>query len=149
MDNITVEDIYLEWKAQLELFVKEMGKKPTHLDSHHHVHLIHEKAKEAISRLATECDLPVRGITINNCTSIVLVDFYGEDATIENAKVVIKKLFAEDADNYEFCCHPGFIDQTIIDATSYNVERLNEYEVLTSVEFLDYLTGNQIELTTY
>ena len=37
---VSQEELYQEWKAQIEKFIKIMGHKPTHLDSHHHVHLL-------------------------------------------------------------------------------------------------------------
>ena len=38
--NANFDELYREWKAQIERFIKLAGKKPTHIDSHHHVHLL-------------------------------------------------------------------------------------------------------------
>ena len=34
------DELYREWKAQIEKFIEIAGHKPTHIDSHHHVHLL-------------------------------------------------------------------------------------------------------------
>ncbi|MDT0622665.1 carbohydrate deacetylase [Croceitalea vernalis] len=38
LDKISQEMVYNELKAQLLKFIKAFGQKPTHIDSHHHVH---------------------------------------------------------------------------------------------------------------
>ena len=45
------EELYQEWKAQIEKFIKITGHKPTHLDSHHHVHLLRSN-RDVVLKLA-------------------------------------------------------------------------------------------------
>lgn len=52
------EEVYQEYKAQIEKVI-QAGIQPTHLDSHHHSHIL-KGNKEIIFRLAKEYDLPVR-----------------------------------------------------------------------------------------
>ena len=56
---VSQEELYQEWKAQIEKFIKIMGHKPTHLDSHHHVHLL-KSNRDVVLKLAHEYDLPIR-----------------------------------------------------------------------------------------
>lgn len=58
-DKYDTEDVYLEYKAQLDKFQKLFGKLPTHLDSHHY-HSAFPKTFEAFLRIAKETKLPVR-----------------------------------------------------------------------------------------
>src|SRR5688572_29609901 len=36
LPRIRTDEVKREWRAQVEAFVKASGRKPTHLDSHHH-----------------------------------------------------------------------------------------------------------------
>ena len=53
------DEVYEEWKAQIEAFIAHTGHLPTHLDSHHYVHMEHRQL-EVIKRLAKEYNLPIR-----------------------------------------------------------------------------------------
>lgn len=53
------DDIYNEYKAQIERFQNLFGKLPTHLDSHHY-HSAFDKPFEAFKKIALEFNLPVR-----------------------------------------------------------------------------------------
>src|SRR5512132_365248 len=34
--NLNMDEVKAEWRLQIERFIKAAGRKPTHLDSHHH-----------------------------------------------------------------------------------------------------------------
>lgn len=114
------EELYLEWKAQIEYFIEVMEVKPTHIDSHHHVHML-PKALPIVRRLAKEYELPIRG----DGEIILNVDFYGDQVS-EN--------FFDHLPRYEMLemmVHPAYADTTLMEATSYALERLKEYDILT------------------
>src|SRR5918912_179390 len=48
-----------EVNAQLDAFRRQLGREPTHLDSHHHVHLT-EPTATVMSGLAAELGVPLR-----------------------------------------------------------------------------------------
>ena len=51
------EDFYAEAKKQIEKFIELVGEKPTHIDSHHHIHMKIPGAIIAIEKLSKEYDL--------------------------------------------------------------------------------------------
>ena len=53
-DLFDEEEIYLEFLAQYDEFVRVVKRKPTHIDSHLYSHQIYEKVKKAALRLAKE-----------------------------------------------------------------------------------------------
>ena len=64
------EEVYEEWKAQIEAFITHTGHLPTHLDSHHYVHMEHRQL-EVIKRLAKESDYShgqARRVLIAKCS---------------------------------------------------------------------------------
>ncbi|NTW11945.1 MAG: ChbG/HpnK family deacetylase, partial [Anaerolineales bacterium] len=36
LPNLKLDEVKAEWRLQIERFIKAAGRKPTHLDSHHH-----------------------------------------------------------------------------------------------------------------
>ncbi len=142
--EIDVQELEIEWRAQLELFIEKTGKKPTHIDSHHHAHM-EPRAKELTQKLADEYGLQVRNVDTAYGEKVdFLYGFYAEDVTI--AKV-------DEITNHqgviEMMCHPAFIDNTLINATSYSTKRKDELDVLTSEEVKQMIKDKKIELISY
>jgi predicted glycoside hydrolase/deacetylase ChbG (UPF0249 family) len=104
-DEATVER---EVRAQLERFGQLLGRPPTHLDSHQHVHR-HGAAATVAQRLADELAVPLRfGPEVRYCG-----DFYGRTGigepypvgiTVESLVGVLRSL---PAGVTELACHPG------------------------------------------
>ena len=141
------EELYVEWKAQIEKFIQLAGKKPTHIDSHHHVHLIPEHL-EVVKRLAKEYDLPMRQReqVYDGYEFIPLFSrMYDENA---NYDFVVEK-FKEFEGSVEFMCHPAFIDQRLAGMTSYLYPRLKEFDLLVSDELQNFIKENNIELINF
>src|SRR5512134_3484615 len=36
LSTLNIEEVKQEWRAQIEAFIRAAGRKPSHLDSHHH-----------------------------------------------------------------------------------------------------------------
>ncbi len=143
--DLTVEEIMTEWQLQIDLFVKLFGKIPSHIDSHHHVHLDYDHAKEACLLLADKYDIPVRGLN----GSVVIDQFYNDQATLENLKTYILSLQNKQVRNKEIMVHNAFVDQDLYDLSSYNDKRLKEHLILTSDEFISFLNDNDIKLVGF
>ena len=93
------EELYQEWKAQIEKFIKITGHKPTHLDSHHHVHLL-KSNRDVVLELAYEYDLPIRQETYlqKDFEPVYFEElFYNQDATFETINMILHK----NVENYE------------------------------------------------
>lgn len=141
------EELYQEWKAQIEKFISITGVLPTHLDSHHHVHLL-PQCVETAKRLAHEYHLPLRQEKqIDDCYPFARFseDFYGDGVTLD----MLYQIFNYDDDIFEVMCHPAFMDWTIYSQSSYNIQRTKELDLLCHPEIKDYLTQNHIELINY
>ncbi|MCM2534381.1 chitin disaccharide deacetylase [Neobacillus pocheonensis] len=132
--DIHLIDLEREWTAQIEKFLAS-GLVPTHLDSHHHVHGIKEFSP-VIKNLAIKYDLAVR-LTENKLegvqpfTDLFFADFYGETIQEDYFKKLIEK--AADGQSVEIMCHPGYVDDEVMNNSSYNIMRVRETSILTSV----------------
>ncbi len=153
------DELYVEWKTQMEKFIKVFGKKPTHIDSHHHTHMNGTNFDVAI-RLAKEYNLPIRiayrdvpADEMEKYNSLgyeyvpCVMNFYAEDATIDfllNDKGNIK-----DLEIAEIMCHPAFVDKRMLDISSYAIPRTQEMAVLRDQKVKDWVKDNNIELISF
>jgi predicted glycoside hydrolase/deacetylase ChbG (UPF0249 family) len=120
-----------EVDAQLRLFERLVGRRPTHLDSHQHAHK-NEPLRSIVSRRGEILDVPVRHVTAG---IRYLGDFYGQDdrgepynerVSVEFLKSLIEQL---PEGTTELCCHPA--DEVDFGGT-YAAERVAELATLCS-----------------
>jgi predicted glycoside hydrolase/deacetylase ChbG (UPF0249 family) len=117
-----------ELERQLDRFEELVGRRPTHVDSHHFVHRRRELAP-AFAAFAERHALPLRDVTVRHCGL-----FYGrwggashtEQVGVESLLAILAQL--EEGDT-ELGCHPGYADGL---RSSYTAERERELATLTS-----------------
>lgn len=117
-----------EARRQLALFRRLLGKDPTHVDSHQHVHR-EEPAASVLLRLAEGLDVPLRERSAVEYRG----EFYGQSANgrpLPNALTVkhLRHIFMRLPPGVtELGCHPGLDDDT---DSMYREERATEVRVL-------------------
>lgn len=133
----TEAHVRAELRAQLALFERLLGRRPTHLDSHHHAHrLPHVRA--AVLELACESGLPVRlaspemaeplraaGVTT---TDVFIERFFGDEARLETLLAIVGALAPGVS---ELMCHPAHVDDELRASSSYAQPRERELAALT------------------
>ena len=116
-------------REQFERFADLLGRKPTHLDSHQHVHL-RQPVRSIVEACARELAVPLRQCEprIRYCG-----EFYGQDAdgtsaperiTVEGLIGVLERL---PPGITELCCHPA---TSVESETMYATERTRELDAL-------------------
>lgn len=145
--NADPDELYREWKAQIEKFIELAGKKPTHIDSHHHVHLLPQH-RDVLIKLAKEYDLPIRQREqITNDYQYVRCNnqFYKDNVNYEYLTSMIN-----DFDEYgEIMCHPALLDWRLYQMSSYNIPRMKELDVLCDEKIKQFIKDNDIELINF
>lgn len=158
--ELKVAEVELEWRAQI-IWVRDKGVQPTHLDGHHHFHL-HPQLFPVTCRLAKEFNLPIRTLPLGWDESeafaelaslrrpdVSLVDFYGPG--------VGQEFFTEFFATYpqlrdktvEVMCHPAYLDDFLLGASSYTLPRVRELQVLKAPAVAKWVDENGIELINY
>lgn len=158
------EEIYLEWKAQIDRVINS-GIKPTHLDSHHHSHTLKNNTK-ILLRLAKEYNIPVRNVDFDlstfkendiKCNSVLINPWEGKSEEILSSKDITKSLIEElkrkldlnkDKEIIEIMWHPAYMDINIMTKSRFNIPRIYEVDALGSRELAEYINENFI-LCTY
>jgi hypothetical protein len=146
------DEVREELRAQIRAFEKGVGRPPTHIDGHHHVHLhpgilrvaieeagqrgipLRSKGREVRERLRLE--------RIRTCDRFV-DDFFGDHVSDERLLPILESL---PDGTTELMCHPAREDETLAAISGYVEPRFRELETLTSPRVARALVALGIEL---
>jgi chitin disaccharide deacetylase len=167
--NLAMDEVKAEWRTQIERFIHVSGRKPTHLDSHHHSSYFSPALFRAMLEMAQEYECPIRYPLLPNDDSIEFsettkqvpallqefnprrpnvfyVNFYDEAATKENLLNIIDNIGEGTS---ELMCHPGYVDADFAKESVYNLQREIELKILTDPEIKQAIEAQGIELITF
>lgn len=152
------QQVYREFKAQIEKFIAIFGRRPTHIDSHQGCHdgitvLLKnnphfadahntEEIYQLSLKLAAEYDLPLR----RSCHYKWTDAFYGAAASVETIEKTMEDSAGQDR---EFMVHPGYCDLELYRKSSYNTDRVKELAALCDPRIKEYLIANGIDLVNF
>lgn len=145
-DGDDPEAVEAECRAQLERFRALLGRDPTHLDSHQHVHES-EPAKAGAEALAAELGVPLRNRAIRYEGG-----FYGQSGKGEpfpggiTPQRLTELIRALPPGWTEIGCHPA---AGPVPTSSYDAERQIELETLRAPEVKDLLNVMHINLCSF
>ena len=137
-----------EINNQLESFFRIMGRKPTHIDSHQHVHQ-RENIRPILIEIGHRLNVNIRGcsLQVKYCG-----DFYGQDKdgspfhdaiSIDGLIQTIAKL----SDGVtELACHPALDDDI---ETMYRIERGIELNTLCAISIKETISKSSIQLCSF
>ena len=142
--QVVTNEVY----RQLEMFIRLVGKKPTHMDSHQHRHQ-HEPIRTVLIKVAQALEIPLR----NNSAAVHYCGaFYGQTPQgismpeAISVKGLIRTLATLSHGLTELGCHPGYgydID------TMYRSERAEEVKVLCNLRIRTCIETMEIELCSF
>ncbi|MCC0706308.1 chitin disaccharide deacetylase [Clostridioides sp. ES-S-0190-01] len=143
------DEIYEELCAQIER-VKELGIDISHLDSHHHIHTL-VNLKPVIEKIVNKYNLPIRGgfeYDLEYSKIVPLIDsFYKENVSEEYFIKNIEEIMKYDV--VDIMSHPAFLDDYILNSTSYAIDRTKEHKILTSKKVKEFLRENRLVISSY
>lgn len=139
--TLPLDEIEQELKCQFERFIDVFGRLPTHIDSHHHVHMF-SQIFPIVAAFAKEKGVGLRidrdevrksGLELHGAQSTQGFDsrFYGESITEALFLSTLDSAIERGDSSLEIMCHPAFIDNTLL-TSKYCYPRLAELDVLTS-----------------
>jgi chitin disaccharide deacetylase len=115
--RVSAADVRAEVQAQVERFESALKRRPTHLDSHHHVGL-HPPVRDVVLEVARELDVAVRSQNaeirgrVRSARLRTPDHFFGESGpdAYWSADRTVRHLRELPAGVSEFMCHPGWVD---------------------------------------
>jgi predicted glycoside hydrolase/deacetylase ChbG (UPF0249 family) len=141
-----------ELDRQYKRFCELVGGVPTHLDSHHHIHL-REKLKPLFVSWAEEHDLLLRDLGHVSYNGGFFGQWYDENwhphPVPENISVRhLEKLLRALPDGVtELACHPGYVTHDL--NSSYRAERAIELATLLDPQVLSLIHALDIKLISF
>jgi predicted glycoside hydrolase/deacetylase ChbG (UPF0249 family) len=148
------EEVLAEFRRQIDLVTKLLGRGPTHLDTHHFVQ-DEPEVLWAFTTVAKERGLPVRNQSRAQRDALrksglrtpdqFVRDFYGSEAVTPPALLGLFARIGEGTS--ELMCHPAEIDEALL-TSSYARERPVELATLTSTEVVR-AARERFELVTF
>jgi predicted glycoside hydrolase/deacetylase ChbG (UPF0249 family) len=166
--SLDINEIKIEWRAQIERFIQAAGGKPTHLDSHHHSSYYRPDMFRAMLEFAKEYDCAIRYPfteawhefeetsrilpnlleEFHPCRPDTFIgNFYDDEATLEHLLDILNHL--SDGTS-ELMCHPGHVDQAFAERESpYNFQRERELTILTDPRIKRAIESEGIQLISF
>jgi chitin disaccharide deacetylase len=164
-----------EWDAQIRKFIALTGRKPDHLDSHHHVTYFSEPLFRMFLELARRYECAIRvpfPCQSGECdgspaelqgamrefiprltaeTGVARPDWfigtvYDSQATRDQLRLILDRL--KDGVS-EIMSHPGYADRELLENSAYNKPRERELEILTDPSWREILAEQGIELISF
>ena len=143
-----------EYQAQMDKFLAT-GLKPDHIDFHV---CTTPKQLKAAMKLAQKYHLPMRaqdqqiegilkehGIIYAPCH---IPDFY-DHGTVNTLLKLFEKALDEKREMIELALHPAYVDQTLLDLSSYHIQRAREFASLMNPEVATFIQQHDIELISF
>lgn len=156
--TLPLEEIARELDCQFNRFVDLFGREPTHIDSHHHVHMIpaifplvaeFARRKGVALRVDRQVDMPGEtGGDLPPTTDGFSSAFYGDEISEALFLSVLDRSVQQGERSLEVMAHPAFIDNTIR-KSAYCWPRLMEMEVLTSTSLKYAIAERGYRLGTF
>ena len=167
LTSLNMDEVKKEWRAQIEAFIKASGRRPTHIDSHHHSSYFSPNLFRGMLELAKEFDCAIRfpftevsseiEETAKHVPDLIqefnprrpdvfFVNFYDETATKEDLLNIISNVREGTS---EIMCHPGFVDDAFAKESVYNFQREGELKTLTDADIKQAIESQNIKLITF
>lgn len=167
LNSMLMDDVKREWRAQIEEFIRAAGRKPTHLDSHHHSSYFAPDLFHGMLELAQEYECAIRypftyiSKELEETSryapqfiqefqprrpDVFFVNFYDETATRADLLTIID---AVPDGTSEIMCHPGHVDEAFANESIYNFQRERELSILTEPAIKQAIESHGIQLINF
>ena len=152
IDFVDLDEVILEIEAQYEAFVKLTGDKPHYFEGHAVASDNFFKGLQIVAErhgcdyLGMSFDGPIR---FRNSYLYPGMDSMKPDYDpFESLKRLSVKDYGKDG-YLMFVCHPGYLDQEILDVSSLTLPRPKEVAMCIAKQTKDWLKENDIKVITY
>ncbi|MGB9680468.1 MAG: carbohydrate deacetylase [Thermoanaerobacteraceae bacterium] len=153
LNDANVDEIKIEIEEQIKKALS-LGISITHMDSHHGVQS-HPKVIGVFIEMAHKYNLPVRSTPLDREIIIkaglktvdnFIYNFYDEGVKKENLLSILGSI---EEGITEIMSHPAYVDNELMNISSYNSKREIERTILTDKDVLQFILNNNILLVNY
>lgn len=156
--SLPLDEIAHELDCQYRRFTELFGREPTHIDSHHHIHML-APIYSIVADFAREKGLPIRidrqlamrdaleQESLRSCEAFSSA-FYGEAVSEELFLQILDAAIQDNVSSLEVMSHPSFVDNIVMES-AYCYPRLTELEILTSTSVIEAVKARGFRLGNY
>lgn len=151
-DFVVIEEAVIEIEAQYHKFVEITGYQPHYFEAHA---VMSNNLMIALKQVADKYGLKFCGISFDSSA----IDVDGQkmymwmdsmNPTYDPFTFFTSIYENTIPDGYHMMvCHPGYLDEYLLETSSLTTPRVKEVEMLCSHQFSDYLKEHEIKLYTY
>lgn len=157
-NSLPLDEIAHELDCQYQRFIELFGQEPTHIDSHHHVHM-QEAIYPIVADFAREKGLPLRldrqlikpnsnAKAPPHSSESFSSAFYGEEVSESLFLQILDSAMSNNVSSLEVMCHPSFVDSIVMES-AYCYPRLTELDILTSASLKQAVSARGFRLANY
>lgn len=156
--ELPLNEIEEELNLQYQKFLEVFGCKPSHIDSHHHVHMIEgifpivvNFAQEKGVALRVDRQLEKNWLPLSYqvaSTDSFSSEFYGDEISESLFLQILDNAKQRGNHSVEVMSHPAFIDNALL-KSNYAYPRLNELDVLTSENLKAQILERGFKIASY
>lgn len=151
-DFVSYDEVYEEVEAQYFCFKEITGREPDYIEGHAVFNRTYFRAIEAAARKYQLQYIPTL-LSSDDYFKIksTRVYFWMESMNADyDPYQTFRKLCLTKREGVEvMICHPGFIDDELLECSSLLLPRVREVQFLTGKDLVSVMKRQQIELTTY
>ena len=142
-------EILQEFKAQYDKFIEYIGKKPSHLDSHLFTTDLNKTIAKCACSFAEELKIPLRNHDTSSFEHVEFIQFrnFNETVGLDYIYRQFERIIQYDC--AEIMSHPAYVDEYLMENSTYNLQRLDELEILIDTKLKDLIKQHQVEVITY
>lgn len=152
-DFAELDELVAEIDAQYQKFLKLLGKKPDYFEGHA---VMSNNFVKALQIVANKYNLPILHFSFDNKPIHFLhnTEFNVYMKSMKpnyDPKVVIKNMMQHSEDKVipMMICHPGYLDQYILNTSSLTTNRTKEVDMAMDPEITKLIKNNGIKLIRY
>lgn len=150
------DQLYAEFEAQIQKFIKVVGKKPDYIHNHAYGTKTTEQVTHELAMkygcISTASLIKRNEVAYNGMGWYA----YGGDISQQLNEDLASYLIEDEGNmlssNKEYgyvICHTGYVDIPIFEMSSFNICRAKDLEAMTSKEVKEWITNNNIESITF
>ena len=150
IDVVNLDEVIMEIEAQYEAFKKLTGKDPSYFEAHAVPSNNLFKGLEIVALRHNLKYLPMSApVLFKGYKMICPIDFMKPDYDpYKTLKENVLKEYKDD-EIMMMVCHPGYLDQYILDNANLTMKRPLEVKMLTDNSIKEFLKENNIEVISY
>lgn len=150
---VSLDEMVIEIEAQYQRYLELTGEKPHYFEAHA---VLNQNLARGLEIVAEKYDLPYlpacfepTGVQFKNTVLITRMESMLPD--YDPAESLKKAVLAEYKDNEcpMFVCHPGYIDDYLMNHSSLVTPRPKEVAMLTDPAIRNWLEEQNVQLVTY